>query len=91
MKNFYAGKSFIGLNFTYDSACWEVYMFDSKKERDNWLEENEYCNGSLVAEAISQKIAYKILRVSKAIKNQDKQILILSDYGNGKPNQIAYF
>jgi hypothetical protein len=58
---FYAAKSFMGINFTYDSPCWKAYRFDSAKARDEWVKDNEYENGNLVAEAVTRKIAMRII------------------------------
>ncbi|MCM0758470.1 hypothetical protein M7775_07770 [Sporomusa sphaeroides DSM 2875] len=62
MKKWYAGHSYMGINFTYDSPCWKAYVFNSKQERDQWVKENEYdqCTGNYVAETIDKKTAYKI-------------------------------
>lgn len=60
-RHYYAGYSYMGINFTYDSPCWESFAFDSKKERDNWVNENRYNDqGNIVAEAITRRVAFKI-------------------------------
>ena len=58
----YAGYSYMGINFTYDSPCWRVAVFRSKKERDKWVERNRYSQdtGNIVAEVITAKTAMKI-------------------------------
>lgn len=63
-KHYYAGYSYMGINYTYDSPCWTAKVFFNKKDRDQWVEENEYNDqGNLVMEAIPSKIAYKIARI----------------------------
>ena len=61
-RNFYAAHSYMGLNYTYDSPCWLVCSFLSKKERDEWVKDNEYSQdtGNYVAEKINFKTACKI-------------------------------
>lgn len=59
-KHFYAAHSYMGIEYTYDSPCWSLYAFDSKKERDEWMRENKYANGNIVAEEVSIKTARKI-------------------------------
>lgn len=59
-KHYYAAHSYMGLGYTYDSPCWRVYVFDSKAERDAWVDENEYNNGNYVAEAVNYRTACKI-------------------------------
>ena len=56
MKHYYAGHSYMGTNYTYDSPCWVAYRFDGKADRDEWVNRGESGN----VESISQKAAYKI-------------------------------
>ena len=60
-KNYYVGYSYMGLNFSYDSECWRVYAFTSKKARDNYIQQNSYDGRQLIAKAITRKTAEKIL------------------------------
>ena len=62
MKYYYAGHSYMGLNYTYDSPCWMVYAFTSKADRDQWVSDNEYsqATGNYVAEAITADTARQI-------------------------------
>ena len=60
-KQYYVGHSYMGINYTYDSECWRVYAFDSKKARDEYLDNNEYDGSQYVAESITRKTAEKIL------------------------------
>jgi hypothetical protein len=64
MKHYYAGYSYMGVDMSYDSPCWTVYGFNSKAEREAWLKDNKYKDGNIVAEAITQRIAYKIAGVN---------------------------
>lgn len=61
-KHYYAAHSYMGLNFTYDSPCWMVYMFDTKAERDQWVKDNEYSQdtGNYVAQAVDLDTARQI-------------------------------
>ncbi len=61
-KHYYAGYSYMGINYTYDSPCWKLYIFDSPQERDRWVAENEYSQdtGNYVAEALSARNARKM-------------------------------
>lgn len=63
MKKYYAGHSYMGINYEYSAGCWKAYEFDTNEERAAWLEANEYDNGNLVAEKITKKVAYKIAGV----------------------------
>jgi hypothetical protein len=74
-KKFYAGRHVLGREFSYESG-WTVYVFDSKKDRDNWvyeMEREDYQRGySPRSEAISRDIARRIAgsRV-KEVWNED--------------------
>lgn len=59
-RYYYAAHSYMGINFTYDSPCWTVHVFNSKRDRDEWVSENDYDQGNVVSEAITAKTAYKI-------------------------------
>lgn len=60
-RYFYAGQSYMGTNFSYDSPCWKAYRFESKKARDEFVSKNEYKDGNRVTEEITQKTAMKII------------------------------
>lgn len=60
MRHYYAGHSYMGVNFTYASPCWTVFVFDSKRDRDAWVYEHMYRNGNIVAEPITREIAWRI-------------------------------
>jgi len=77
----------MGVNFTFDSPCWLVFMFDSKKERDVWVKEHEYVDGNIKAIAITQKVAYQILGVTPAKLSQGQYI---SDASSGRPNEVMF-
>jgi len=69
MKNYYAGHSYMGIDMSYDSDCWSVYMFETKTERDKWVWDNRYSDqGNIVSEAISRKVAYKITGLNNKYK-----------------------
>ena len=59
---FYAAHSYMGLDYTYDSSCWLVYVFNNKKDRNNWVAKNEYNqeSGNYVAMSVNARTACKI-------------------------------
>jgi hypothetical protein len=59
-KHYYAAQCFMSVNYTYDSPCWTLYAFDCKQDRDEWLYENKYRDGNIIAEAVDYKTARKI-------------------------------
>lgn len=59
-KYYYAAYSTMGTSFTYDSPCWMVYAFKTKKERDDWVKADDYPNGNPTRESVTAEIAYKI-------------------------------
>jgi hypothetical protein len=61
-KNYYGAHSYMGTNYTYDSPCWVLHVFQSAKERDEWCNSNEYNDqGNIVKESVSAKTACKIV------------------------------
>jgi hypothetical protein len=59
-KHYYAAHNYYGTQFAYDNL-WSVYAFDSRMERDNWLDDNEYDReGKRVSESVSAKNARRI-------------------------------
>jgi hypothetical protein len=58
----------MGTNYVYEADCWQAYAFDSKKERDEWIEKNEYRDGNRVAEIIDRRTAYKIAGINSKYK-----------------------
>jgi hypothetical protein len=85
--NFFAGYSYMGVNFTYGSPCWSVFMFGSKKDRDEWVAQNEYADGNVKAQAITQKIAYRILGVTPARLRQGWHIC---GSMSGRPYEVMF-
>jgi hypothetical protein len=61
MKHWYAAANNFGINYAYDSKGWEVFVFESKADRDRWVDEDEYPNGNPTREAISRDTARKIV------------------------------
>jgi len=70
MRKFYAGKSYMGTNYEYEAECWSAYAFDSKAERDEWVEKNEWDQNTsqYVAETITRTVAYKIAGIDSKYK-----------------------
>jgi len=67
-KHFYAGHNSYGVNISYNSLGWSAYAFDTKAERDEWVNSNEFLDGKCVAETIDSKMAYKIAGVRNAME-----------------------
>lgn len=68
MKNWYAGLSRYGIGVMFNSNSWECYAFDSKQERDTWVNDNYLsrdCSGNIVAQAITYKEALIITGATK--------------------------
>lgn len=58
MKHYYVEYCPYGTQVSYDSFngnAYEFYAFNSKKEREEWLEENEWDDCNLVARAVTRK------------------------------------
>ena len=50
-KHYYAASSSMGLNYTWDSPCWSLFAFDSKKERDEFADDSETHQSVSLADA----------------------------------------
>jgi hypothetical protein len=61
-RKYYIGESYMGVDFTYSSGCWRAFAFDTKAGRDKYLEDYEYKDGKLVAEAVTRKQAIEIAK-----------------------------
>lgn len=59
---FYAGENRYGVNLTMNSIGWTVYGFDTKKQRDEWIEEDEYSGCNRIRCTMPASIAYKQMR-----------------------------
>lgn len=58
MKHWYVEYCPYGINISYDSLggnAFTYYAFKSKKEREEWLDKNEWDDCNLVARAVSRK------------------------------------
>ena len=61
MKHYYAGRNTYGINFALeDGNAWHVYQFDSKKERDEWVKDDDYRNGNPTRDIITAKDARRV-------------------------------
>jgi len=84
-KKYYAGYNPYGTNFTYfrtfdsDIVAWSVAVFDSKSDRDQWVDEDNYSNGNPTREVITRNIARKIMgnhcREGDPITNRDDMVI----------------
>lgn len=60
-RTYYAGYSYMGVEYTYDSPCWTVYAFTTAARRNAWVCANEYNDqGNRVAEVITRRQAVRI-------------------------------
>ena len=60
-KHYYLGHSYMGINFTYDSPCWQVLVFEDQQKRNDYYEEHKYNDqNNQILELISAKIQQKI-------------------------------
>jgi len=77
----------MGLGYTYDSPCWEVRAFDSKQERDEYVDECGYNQdtGNYVAEACTRKVAEEI---APDLRMWDKDIHANND--NDRPWRVIH-
>jgi hypothetical protein len=83
MRHYYAGHSYMGINFTYDSPCWLLHVFFTKKERDKWVWEHRYDDQSnLVADVVKKDDAEKIAgeKAIRAIRQDRNWGAIERDY-----------
>jgi len=55
-RHFYAASSYMGLNYTYDSPCWDLTAFDSSAERDAYVADDSEHRES-VSIATARKIS----------------------------------
>lgn len=80
-KRYYAGYNPYGTNYTYtrtfdsDIVAWSVAVFNTKHDRDQWVNEDDYPNGNPTREVISRDIARRIMgnrcREGDAITNRE--------------------
>lgn len=68
-KHFYAGHSYMGTEFTFDSGCWKLYRFATKSARSAWLENNERRDEKLVAEEVTRVDAARIAGGTRNLDN----------------------
>jgi hypothetical protein len=61
-KYYYAGHSYMGINYTYDSPCWTLHAFRTAKSRDNYVQAHYYNSdtGNIVMESVSARDAERI-------------------------------
>jgi len=61
VRHFYAEKNPYGVNLSYASIGWQVLRFKSKKERDDYVDENKWQGCNQVVAKCSAKTAMKII------------------------------
>jgi hypothetical protein len=83
MRNYYVKYNQFGTNFSSDSIGWDILVFDSKKERDTWLEENYHDGNNRVAAIVTAK------NVNKYLRPKSGQIVV-AEYDEGrKANKLT--
>lgn len=80
-KYYYAAYNSYGTSFTYDSPGWTVHAFETKKERDAWVKNDEYPNGNPTRESITAETAYRINPDLKTQYVQDIDHVVLHSSG----------
>ena len=74
MRNYYAGLNGYGIGITFTSNGWTAYRFDSKTERDAWVEAHQLSReGNIITQAITYKDALAITGATKAYPMVDDQ------------------
>lgn len=84
MRNWYAGYCRFGINIVFCPQYWDVHVFDSKKERDEWVDKHYYENNNVVATAIKYKEVVECTGTTKlnpliTIKEENGTIVRRSD------------
>lgn len=61
-KLYYAGYSYMGVGYAYDSSCWTLHVFDSRQERNAWCEDcYDPDTGNIVVEPVTRRAAERII------------------------------
>lgn len=85
MKNkrkYYAEHCLYGINTSYDSFnrhAYDFFAFETKKEREKWLDENSYDKGNLVARATTRKAVEYCKGKNFKIFNMDGINIVVKD------------
>ena len=61
-RRYYAKYNSYGVDFVPDCGFWDVLVFNSKKERDDWVEGNCYDGNNYVAACLYAKNVNKYLQ-----------------------------
>ncbi len=87
MKKYYAGKNAWGINVNYSSYGWTFLVFESKKARDEYVENNCYDRaGNVVTETVKKADIPGIYKIETAIV---KAIDATNDYPAGCLGEIG--
>lgn len=77
-RTFYAQYCPYGINVSYDSMggnAYEFYAFDTKAERDAWVDTHEFNGSNYVASAVTRRVVERVMgKYFKVVSNL---------YGNG--------
>ena len=77
-RTFYAQYCPYGLHVSYQSlggGAYAFYAFDTKAERDAWVDTHEFKEGNYVASAVTRRVVEKVM---------GKHFKVVSNlYGNG--------
>jgi hypothetical protein len=84
MTHHYAIYSYMGLGYTLDSPCWSAYAFETRGQRDAWVDANEHDGCNYVARSASRREAYKVAGINSVHKRAE-----LTTIGMGGARQLA--
>ena len=74
-RTFYAQYCPYGINVSYDSNAYEFYAFDTKEERDTWVDTHEFNGSNYVASSVTRRVVERVMgKYFKVVSNL---------YGNG--------
>ena len=63
-RTFYAQYCPYGINVSYDSMggnAYEFYAFDTKAERDTWVDTHEFNGSNYVASAVTRRVVERVM------------------------------
>ena len=72
-RTFYAQYCPYGINVSYDSMggnAYEFYAFDTKAERDTWVDTHEFNGSNYVASAVTRRVVERVMgKYFKVVSN----------------------
>lgn len=75
MKRWFAGLNFYGIDLVFeDGQGWHVFAFSTKKERDQWVADNEEWNGNIVACPLYRRNVQEIMGTTFHVDEENEVI-----------------